>query len=236
MFFPVNPSILAAAGPDILFVQATAAARSNNNTSITSGAIDTTTGNTLFVLVGYYKDQGLMAIDTLTDNDGHVLTDFTADALAASNLNFEAAVLYRRTNITGKAGLTHTCTITGSGLALVSIQVLEFSGLAASPLDATAAGAETSSGSHSSGALAAPSQNKEVAIALGVTAVSAGTSAGPSAPWVTTANTVDGLTRLDLVAGYKIFSDGAAQTFNWTTSSATARACTLIAGYKGATP
>lgn len=223
------------AGPPILFVQSTAAARSNNNVSITSPAIDTTTGNTLFVLVGYYKDQGLMAINTLTDNDGHVLTDFTVDALAASNLNFEAAVLYRRTNITGKAGLTHTVTIAGSGLALVSIQVLEFSGLAASPLDATTAGAETSSGSHSSGACGPLHQNKELAVALGVTAVSAGTSAGPAAPWVTTANTVDGSVRLDLVAGYNIFTDGANQTFNWTTSSATARACTLIAAYKGTT-
>lgn len=113
--------------------------QSSAATSITTGAISTTTGSGVVVLVGWNVNSG-QTFTSITDSVGNAAPTQIGTELSNSNLSSR---LYYFPNITGNA--SHTFTFTVSASATLSMWVVEVtaSALAGITLDQSNSGTDT---------------------------------------------------------------------------------------------
>lgn len=185
--------------------------------TVTTASLSVTAGNLIVMCSSCYTD--FVSAQDSYDSD---TAAYTLDV----QLNY--AHISHRANFPSTGSYTFSQT---ANFGFQSMSVVEFSGCATtSPLDKTTSNEDFSATAHSSGTTAALAQSDEVAIGIG------------SIPTAST-NTVDAWTELHdieynanyigLLSAYNIVSDGAAQTFAWT-SSASFNSNTVAATYKAA--
>lgn len=203
------------------FVQSTTSA----TTSIALNGV--AAGNTLVLMVGWYRDTGTDAVfPTPTDSNGTVAVA-TSPAPADDSLNAHdggAAIFY----VTNANAGTHTFTLNSANLHAT---LVEFSSMTASSFD-VAANARTQGSSSAisqvTGTTGVTAQaNEIVVIACSLVATSGGTSdvgwTDPVPGYTTLQKTINISTDLPVLHAWKeINAVGTqAETFNWTTGNAT---------------
>jgi hypothetical protein len=132
------------------------AAASTNNTSVTTGAIDTTGAN-LIVLV---TSEDVTKTPVPTDSNGNSYTNLTKFGAATSP---GVTIWYKLSPIVG-AGHTFTNTPSGGGNSFPAIAVLAFSGAGSAGVDASQNGSTGTANTRQPGSIT-PSENNEVVIA-----------------------------------------------------------------------
>lgn len=225
-------SPIASAWATITNVQSTTSA----TTSITLNGV--AAGNTLVLLVGWYRDTGTDAVfPTPTDSNGTVAVA-TSPAPADDSLNAHdmgAAIFY----VTNANAGTHTFTLNAVNNHAT---LVEFSNMAVASFD-VAANARTqgssSATSQVTGTTASTAQASElVVIACSLAATSGGTSdvgwTDPVSGFTTLQKTINISTDLPVLHAWKEVSATGTQaaTFTWTTGNATGFMQAAIATFK----
>lgn len=204
----------------IAYSQSTTVASGASVTSVTTGAITTTTGNLLVALAASYVQTA-----TVSDSKGNTWTNVASFTAGTGRVRMDYVL-----NATG--GASHTFTATCGSADYPTITVMEFSGVAtSSALDVSAT--DFVSGGSSSHTVGPVTTTDAGDVLIGVGSSPSSTSYTVSAPF-TQDRTLDTGALEGIVTGYYLPGSTGNYSFDFTTSNSSAAARSIIAAFKPA--